>query len=344
MHDRCSGDECLHAGVRKLLQKVCKRILDSGKLRPAFKSYSGPARRRRESDWREHLTTLQSRTAAEAEHRSPAFHIKLKIKAWDLFKGCSFVCVTALHKAQTKISAFFFFWPAQLAACQHEGWRPVPDQEYTLVFCYESSLCYCFYLRETTRFISTLLSAGVMANAQSTVVHRKLTWMLAFPLFSHRQIVSSLTFDLPNIKHTAFCYKRVLLKATTLLWSTRVPVRRLGHEFMATSLSPSARLRLLTYELVQEDERGDVTGQAQELAHDHEPVPRLNGESHHQQLRQDQRGEGDGDDVHELGLEEQQRSVHDDASCGEQQQHTDSALHVVTWHHKRPTSNTPRHL
>lgn len=76
---------------------------------------------------------------------------------------------------------------------------------------------------------------------------------------------------------------------------------------------------MLTYELVQEDEWGDITGQAQELAHDHQPVPRLNGQSHHKQLGQDQRGEGDSNDVDKLGLEEQQGSVHDDASCGEQQ-------------------------
>lgn len=66
---------------------------------------------------------------------------------------------------------------------------------------------------------------------------------------------------------------------------------------------------------MQEDERGDVAGQAEELANDHEPVPRLNGERHHQQLRQDEGGEGNSHDVDELRLEEQQRPVHDDASC-----------------------------
>ena len=69
---------------------------------------------------------------------------------------------------------------------------------------------------------------------------------------------------------------------------------------------------------MQEDERGHVTGQAQELAHDHEPVPRLDGEGDHQQLGQDQGGERDGHDVDELGLEQQQRPVHDDAACGRQ--------------------------
>lgn len=67
---------------------------------------------------------------------------------------------------------------------------------------------------------------------------------------------------------------------------------------------------------MQEDEWGDVAGQTEELAHDHEPVPRLNGERHHQQLRQDEGGEGNGHDVHELRLEEQQGPVHDDTSCG----------------------------
>lgn len=112
------------------------------------------------------------------------------------------------------------------------------------------------------------------------------------------------------------------------LWPSEYPAR---HIFAVNKdcgrlthcIEANKSLRLLTYELMQEDERGDVTGQAQELAHDHEPMPRLNGQSHHQQLRQDQRGEGDGNDVHELRLEKQQRSVHDDASCGGQQQHID---------------------
>lgn len=71
----------------------------------------------------------------------------------------------------------------------------------------------------------------------------------------------------------------------------------------------------LTYELVQEDEWGDVAGQTEELAHNHEPVPRLNGQRHHQQLRQDKGGEGNGHDVDEFRLEQQHRSVHDDTSC-----------------------------
>lgn len=77
----------------------------------------------------------------------------------------------------------------------------------------------------------------------------------------------------------------------------------------------------LTYELVQEDEGGDVAGQAEELADYHEPVPRLDGQGHHQKLSQDERGEGNGDDVEELWLEEQQRPVHDDAPCGVKGEH-----------------------
>lgn len=73
---------------------------------------------------------------------------------------------------------------------------------------------------------------------------------------------------------------------------------------------------VLTDELVQEHQRGDVARQAQQLCHDHEPVPRLDGQRHHQQLRQDQGGEGDGHDVDELRLEEQQGAVHDDAPWG----------------------------
>lgn len=77
----------------------------------------------------------------------------------------------------------------------------------------------------------------------------------------------------------------------------------------------------LTYGLVQEDERGNVAGQAQELPDYHEPVPRLYGQGHHQQLRQDESREGNGDGVDEFGIEEQQRPVHDDAPCGGERGH-----------------------
>lgn len=73
---------------------------------------------------------------------------------------------------------------------------------------------------------------------------------------------------------------------------------------------------VLTDELVQEDEWSDVASQTQELGHDHEPVPRLHRQRHHEQLGQDQRGEWNRHDVHKLRLEEQQSAVHDDAACG----------------------------
>lgn len=72
---------------------------------------------------------------------------------------------------------------------------------------------------------------------------------------------------------------------------------------------------------MQEHERGDVTRQAQELAHNHEPVPRLNGQRHHQQLGQDEGGEGNGNNVDELRLKKQQSSIHDDAPCGGRTEH-----------------------
>lgn len=129
MHDYFSGDKCLHAVVRKLLQKACKRISSDSRTGPEklFRS-----RLKTEGKWpkREHLTTLQRWSAAEAEHRNPAFHIKLKIKAWELFKGCSFVCVTVLRKAQTKISffsSFFFFCKLNLQPANME----VVDQSQT---------------------------------------------------------------------------------------------------------------------------------------------------------------------------------------------------------------------
>lgn len=77
------------------------------------------------------------------------------------------------------------------------------------------------------------------------------------------------------------------------------------------NLNRGACFGRLTYKLVQENERGDVARQAQQLADDHEPVPRLDGQRHHEQLGQDERGEGNGDNVDKLRVEEQQRSVHD---------------------------------
>lgn len=64
---------------------------------------------------------------------------------------------------------------------------------------------------------------------------------------------------------------------------------------------------------MQEDEWGNITGQAKDFADYHEPVPCLYGQGHHQQLSQDKRGEGNGNDMDELWLKEQQCPVHDDA-------------------------------
>lgn len=65
---------------------------------------------------------------------------------------------------------------------------------------------------------------------------------------------------------------------------------------------------------MQEDERGDVAGQTEQLGYDHEPVPCLDGERHHQQLSEDQWGEGDGHDVDKLWLKQQQRPIHNDTA------------------------------
>ena len=58
--------------------------------------------------------------------------------------------------------------------------------------------------------------------------------------------------------------------------------------------------RALTDELMEEHQGGDVAGQAEQLGHRHQPVPGLDGQGHHEQLREDERREGDGHDVHEL--------------------------------------------
>lgn len=77
---------------------------------------------------------------------------------------------------------------------------------------------------------------------------------------------------------------------------------------------------------MQKDERRHITGQAEEFGNHHEPVPRLDGQRHHEQLGEDERREGDGHDVDELRLEEQQRPVHDDAACEAQQVHCYSQI------------------
>ena len=62
-----------------------------------------------------------------------------------------------------------------------------------------------------------------------------------------------------------------------------------------------------------EDEHGcDVDDDAEDLGDDHGPVPRPYRQRHHQQLGDNQRRERDGDDVHELALEQPEGAVHDD--------------------------------
>lgn len=53
---------------------------------------------------------------------------------------------------------------------------------------------------------------------------------------------------------------------------------------------------------VEEGERGQVTSQTEELSDHHEPVPRPDGERHHQKFGKDERREGDGDHMHKLRL------------------------------------------
>ena len=82
----------------------------------------------------------------------------------------------------------------------------------------------------------------------------------------------------------------------------------------------------LTDVVVEEDERGHVAGQTQQLRHHHQPVPGLDGEGHHEQLREDERGEGDGHDVDELRLKQQHGAVHYDAACANRDESHDMAV------------------
>lgn len=62
----------------------------------------------------------------------------------------------------------------------------------------------------------------------------------------------------------------------------------------------------LTEVLIEEGEGGHIAGQAEELGQAHEPVPGVQCECHHDQLGEDEGGEGDGHHMHELPLEQQQ--------------------------------------
>lgn len=63
---------------------------------------------------------------------------------------------------------------------------------------------------------------------------------------------------------------------------------------------------------VEEGEGGEVAAQTEELGQDHEPVPRADGQRHHEELGEDERREGNGHDVNKLRLEQKQRAVHQD--------------------------------
>ena len=90
-------------------------------------------------------------------------------------------------------------------------------------------------------------------------------------------------------------------------------MKQVGQSFSGKNTPP-------TKILVEEGKRGEVAAQAEELRHHHQPMPRPDGQRHHQQLRQDERREGDGHHVHELRLEEHQRTVHEDAAWRQQKE------------------------
>ena len=77
---------------------------------------------------------------------------------------------------------------------------------------------------------------------------------------------------------------------------------------------PSAYPRVIPTEGLAEDEqRRDVDAETEDLADHHETVPGAHRQRHHQQLREDERRERDGDNVDEVVLKQQQRTVHKDA-------------------------------
>lgn len=72
-------------------------------------------------------------------------------------------------------------------------------------------------------------------------------------------------------------------------------------------------LSVLTKVFIEEGEGGQVAGQTDELSDDHEPVPRADGQRHHQELSEDQSGEGDCNHMNKLLIKQHQCSVHQDA-------------------------------
>lgn len=68
-------------------------------------------------------------------------------------------------------------------------------------------------------------------------------------------------------------------------------------------------------EVVFECNQGcDVHSHTEQLSSQHETVPRANGERYHEQFSEHQSGEGYGDHVDELGLEEQEPYQHYDTT------------------------------
>ena len=64
-----------------------------------------------------------------------------------------------------------------------------------------------------------------------------------------------------------------------------------------------------------EDDNGThVYSQRDELAEQHQPVPRPDRHGDHYEFGDDERGEGDGHDVDEVVVEQVQRTEHDDGS------------------------------
>lgn len=66
-----------------------------------------------------------------------------------------------------------------------------------------------------------------------------------------------------------------------------------------------ARLDELFVEVLRHDyQRQQITGQTNQLGNDHQPVPRPYRQRQHQQLGENDCGEGDGDDMDEFVSEE----------------------------------------
>ena len=77
----------------------------------------------------------------------------------------------------------------------------------------------------------------------------------------------------------------------------------------------------LTKVLSKYRQREDVEGEAEDLRGEHEPVPGADGECDHDEFGEDERRERDGDDVDELVLEQDERSVHDHSALVDADQH-----------------------